>query len=220
MEITEQNIRSGEWYEHIYSTEGEGYNRIYIKKKPPPMSDAVQRFRIDFALSIIRPAKSVSFLDCGAGVGFNVKHLHSINRECYGVEISKTAVEHSVLDQMIVGSMTDLSMFKDDSIGITFSTDVIEHLYEDDIKKAINEMMRVSSINFHYIGSQAGDDPGHVTIKTPREWDFWFRREFPDFSYFRIDNPIMGYDPLYVVCRKESEIPLCLRHKMMHDYVL
>lgn len=78
-----------------------------------------------------------TFLAYGADVGISVR----------GIDFSKWAVEHpySRAKGMIEwGDARDLSRFADNSFDLVFASDLMEHIYLDDLQTVIGEIQRVS----------------------------------------------------------------------------
>jgi ubiquinone/menaquinone biosynthesis C-methylase UbiE len=85
-------------------------------------------------------------LDVGSSIGNAVLYLQQIGVDAHGIEISPIAVKNATergIKNCKVGSATELS-YPDNSFDLVISTDVIEHLKEEDVQTAFDEMVRVS----------------------------------------------------------------------------
>ncbi len=114
-------------------------------------------------------------LDVGCGLGYIVSALRILGVEAYGVDVSAYAVKNGlahVREHIKEGDIRQLP-FKDNSFDLVTSFDVLEHIYRDDIPKAIAECTRVSSkFQFHKIYTTEnralhklhGTDLSHVSV--------------------------------------------------------
>jgi 2-polyprenyl-3-methyl-5-hydroxy-6-metoxy-1,4-benzoquinol methylase len=86
-----------------------------------------------------------SILDVGCGRGNGINHLKRQGKDVYGVEISSIAVNAAQKKglNVVTGSITSIP-YEDDRFDLVVSTDVVEHLFKEDVKKAITELARVS----------------------------------------------------------------------------
>lgn len=86
-------------------------------------------------------------LDVGCGTGGLVKALRSFGIEAQGIELSKDALEMvdpSVKDFVKVGDITNIP-HNDNSFDLIVTFDVLEHIEQEKIKKAVSELIRVSN---------------------------------------------------------------------------
>jgi 2-polyprenyl-3-methyl-5-hydroxy-6-metoxy-1,4-benzoquinol methylase len=91
--------------------------------------------------------KYTSALDVGSSIGNAVKYLQDKGIDAHGTEISPIAVENAEkrgIRNCKVGTATNLE-YPDGTFELVISTDVIEHLKEEDVAQAFSEMVRVSS---------------------------------------------------------------------------
>ncbi|MFH1706134.1 MAG: class I SAM-dependent methyltransferase [Patescibacteria group bacterium] len=130
--------------------------------------------------------KPESVLDVGCAYGFVVKRFQDLGVPATGVEYSPYAVSRAVTQEIIEGDVRDLSRFKDNSFDLVIGTELLEHVPEDDLFKAVNEMRRVAkrfvfllicTAGSEHIESRGGQgDPSHITMKTRQWWESFFKR--------------------------------------------
>ncbi len=119
-------------------------------------------------------------LDVGASIGAAVAHLTNRGKLAWGVETSLVAVNKAdKLGRPVLWGEAQRLPFADKSIDCVLSTDVFEHLTEEDALKAIEEAHRVAK---KYIAMKLGLQPEragwgkkvgvndlHLTVK-PLDW--------------------------------------------------
>mmetsp|Transcript_42287 Transcript_42287/g.80814 ORF Transcript_42287/g.80814 Transcript_42287/m.80814 type:complete len:282 (+) Transcript_42287:637-1482(+) len=125
-----------------------------------------------------------SYLDAGCGQCSVVQFLVNVKKHANGVEVSESALSTSpacanLLKRGVVLHSSLMSIqFPDDSFDVVFSSDVLEHIPQQDIPAVILELVRVSKGDIFLSISlrRAGLDPKppapaiiHVTVQ-PREW--------------------------------------------------
>ena len=86
-------------------------------------------------------------LDVGCSNGVAVKELKRRRKIAYGIDVADIAIRYagskSYVENCVVASTTDIP-FKDNFFDAVFSCDMLEHLTEKDVGKAITELLRVS----------------------------------------------------------------------------
>ena len=130
--------------------------------------------------------KPESVLDVGCAYGFVVKRFQELGVPATGVEYSSYAVSRAVTQEIIEGDVRDLSRFKNNSFDLVLGTELLEHVPEDDLFKAVKEMHRVAkrfvfllicTAGSDHIESRGGrGDPSHITMKTRQWWEAFFKR--------------------------------------------
>ncbi|UCF13185.1 MAG: class I SAM-dependent methyltransferase [Thermoplasmatales archaeon] len=89
-----------------------------------------------------------SILDCGCSNGLAVRSFRKLEKNAYGLDISETAIKFAAekeafVPNCVVSSSTDI-IFKDKFVDAIFSCDMLEHLQEKDVYKALHEFRRVA----------------------------------------------------------------------------
>ncbi len=124
-------------YEDIYTT---AYERGYHRDPMTTVSGAL--------IPLIRYTPGIRFdsvLDVGCSRGMVVKGFADEGKHSVGVDVSKLAVEYCRQQRLDVvqASVTDLP-YNDNSFDMVITTDVLEHLYPEDVDKAVSEIVRVT----------------------------------------------------------------------------
>jgi ubiquinone/menaquinone biosynthesis C-methylase UbiE len=147
--------------------EGGVSNYTNYKDEPMFMQRAL------WLLEKLQPIKGqISILEVGCAKGFMVQALRELGANAYGLDVSEYAVNASPVKQFLtVGSITNMP-FEDNQFDCIVSFDILEHLKESEVDKAVSELYRVSSKQIHSITTPEyvhGDDPTHYCMK-PIEW--------------------------------------------------
>lgn len=102
-----------------------------------------------------------TMLSVGEGRGTFCAYGQDQGIICTGIDFSKWAVEHPyprAKGLVEIGDVRDLK-FEDKSFDLVFASDIMEHVYLDDLPKAISEIQRVSrKWIFYNIGASMADD--------------------------------------------------------------
>ena len=88
-----------------------------------------------------------AILDVGCGCGSFVSVARRMKLDAWGIDFSEWAISHPLegAEKWIhVGDVRDIH-WADHSADFVFSTDLLEHIYEDEVDRAISELLRVSS---------------------------------------------------------------------------
>jgi SAM-dependent methyltransferase len=135
-------------------------------------------------------------LDIGCGVGFVVQHLlgPTFNLRPFGIDVSDQSITKAKTrlaglqgldDRILVSSCLELP-FEDNFFSLVTCFDVLEHLDEADIDKALSEINRVVRPGGTFFGSVSCREAGsvdingdnlHRTVKSP---DWWISKTNPD----------------------------------------
>lgn len=148
---------------------------------------------------VLRGIKAVlnptNMLSVGEGRGTFCAYARDAGINATGIDFSKWAVEHPyprAKGLLEMGDVRDLK-FDDGSVDLVFCSDIMEHVYLDDLPKAIAEIQRVSrkwvfyNIGASMMGETNGDlilrknslppkertvttVAGHVTVKSETWW--------------------------------------------------
>lgn len=123
--------------------------------------------------------KKISLIDFGCGRGGALNFLTGRGFNCEGVEISSFLCDKLNKEGKKVyhASIDDLFMIKDKTYDIGFSNDVLEHLSEKYIRKAVEEMERVTKdylflricLTPSKVLSKEGENP-HLTLWNVKKW--------------------------------------------------
>ena len=135
--------------------------------------------------------KFKSVLDVGCGPGWSVIEFLKRGKEARGVEPCKYLFGQELrvpagLGIVKEGAITSIP-FPADSFDMVFCTDVLEHLVESEVNKALSELVRVSKkyIFCSICSTEAVMFPDmklHQTVK-PREW---WEKQFAEFKLKQI----------------------------------
>jgi SAM-dependent methyltransferase len=126
--------------------------------------------------------KPVRILDVGCGLGNLVNAFNYMGRDAFGCDISIFAVDHAheeIRNRIRVGDVKKVP-FGDKFADLVICYDVLEHLNEDEVESAINELKRTSSKWILCSICMAGDknfplDPTHKLYKSRAWWEHQFK---------------------------------------------
>lgn len=165
------------------------YNKDYFEGKNKVAYDSYSQaggLLNTFATWTNELFKPESVLDVGCAYGFVVKRFQDLGIPATGIEYSPFAVSQAVTKNIFEGDVRDLSRFKNNSFDLVLGTELLEHIPEDDLFKAVKEMYRVSKCfifllictsNSEHIESRGGKgDPSHITLKPRWWWESLFHR--------------------------------------------
>lgn len=120
-------------------------------------------------------------LDVGAGRGELAEVAKRLGFHYVGIE----PVPYLATPDIVTGVATDLP-WADASFEVVCCLDVLEHLIEEDLRPALNEMRRVSR---GIVFLTASEDPSrfasadgkdlHISKRPRKKWEQMFREEFP-----------------------------------------
>jgi len=119
-------------------------------------------------------------LDVGCAWGRTLEYWKNKNIKAVGIDVSTEVVEHcnQLGYECYLSSATNLSVFEDKKFDLYMSTDVYEHLREEDLIYAINEAKRVTS-KYLLIQPHTGPDKTgklHLTIWSLDKWRKFFEK--------------------------------------------
>lgn len=121
------------------------------------------------------PSDVRSILDVGCGNGFFVNSLiEEKYKKLVGLDSSKEALKH-VKTEKILGSITNLP-FEDKSFDLLTCLEVLEHLPQEDFRKGVSELQRVSK-KYIIITVPNEDDLEHSLVMCPKCY-CWFNPYF------------------------------------------
>jgi len=181
-------------YQGIYNDVVENDHRYNLAENSPGFRAVVQDTD---RLSTI----SGRSLDIGCGVGFVVDYLcgPTFRLQPFGIDISDKAIDKAknrlgqmqanINQRLTIGNCTDLQ-FEAGFFSLVTCFDVLEHLDEADIKKAIAEIDRVLRNGGIFFGSvscrpsRAKDLHGDNLHRTVQGVDWWIEQFQPDTAIF------------------------------------
>jgi len=172
------------------------FNRSYFEKYGRYRNDVkeIKQFR-----KFIFDSKRVLWVGCSTGKG--VKYLNDRNVDCIGVDINDHAILMSrIPDKLLKADILALP-FKDEKFDCVICIDLLEHLSEGQMPKALSELKRVSSDKI-IVGVTPKErkafhaDPTHITGLTFDEWEQFLDERLPG----RIASDF--YDARYVFSKK------------------
>ena len=127
-----------------------------------------------------------SVLDAGCGSGDVVRYLLSKGYDAKGIELSDSVLKDFAGDMLKKGFVQQGSLmelpFKDNEFDVVFSSEVLEHIDEEDIPKVVAELTRVSKkIIFLTISLRPSSNFNkyHINLK-PR---LWWENQFSQHSF-------------------------------------
>lgn len=109
-----------------------------------------------------------SMLDVGCGRGTFTAYAKKAGIDAVGVDFSPWAIEHPYPDAKWLVKVGDIRKldFPDCSFDLVFCSDIMEHVYEEDLAKAVSEVQRVAKKwVFYNIGSTMSNDQEHFVLK-------------------------------------------------------
>jgi len=109
-----------------------------------------------------------NMLDAGCGRGTFTAYAKDTGIEAVGIDFSHWAVEHPyprAKGLIQWGDVRDIK-FPDNSFDLVFASDIMEHIYEEDLEQVISELQRVSrKWIFYNIGSTMNNDEDYFVLK-------------------------------------------------------
>ncbi len=152
----------------------------------------------DLAAQILSTCGTGRMLDVGCGMGLLVRTLLRRGVDARGVDIARAPIEEGnrlAPGRFSLASVLDLP-FEDGAFATVVSTDVLEHIAEEDVERAIAEIARVCSEScFVRIATTPDRDRRwHLTIRD-RSW--WLERFLSaGFRRHPLAHRVVDYDRL------------------------
>ena len=151
--------------------------------RPPGYSDFIINLMKELYVIANYPE---SVLDIGCAYGFSVCRLRLLRINAFGIDISNYALSKAyerVKPFLKQGDVCELP-YKDKEFDFILCTGVLEHLTEEQLNRAIPEILRVSHRGV--IGVSCKDDPTthedddktHCVILTRKEWQEMFPPQY------------------------------------------
>lgn len=178
-----------------YKIDSSFYNREYYTSKQcglkfaPPTSGfgkllqyLVNSYRALLVRVFVNPK---TCLDIGCGTGGLVKAMRKLGIDAYGIDVSTDAIEladESIKPYLKVGNVAKLP-YQDDEFDAVVSFDMLEHMERADIRKSVNESIRVARKTIlHKVYTKENkwirwfhsDDHSHLSVFTYKFWSKLF----------------------------------------------
>lgn len=163
----------------------EWYNEQYFQRMGRRATYKPRLFSIS---KIIRKDNPKTILDVGCGHGFLVKRCRAKGIEAWGVDFSDFAGSE-IPDYFKKTPATELP-FPDNYFDVVVSTDVLEHIYENELDKVYSEMKRVLKQNgkiFAVVAEKVEKSHvfnTHVTVHPLS----WWKEKFPDIVFLEVGS--------------------------------
>tara|TARA_R110002049_G_scaffold55701_5_gene154085 strand:+ start:143 stop:1012 length:870 start_codon:yes stop_codon:yes gene_type:complete len=148
------------------------YNSYYENEKYRSKTS----YGMMFINETVKRFKPDTILDVGSGAGIVVRHLRKLGYQSFGVELSDKVIAANCLDLekkgYVYNGSTKSLPFKDSSFDLIFSSDVLEHIPENEIDEAVKEIVRVAKKNIFMsisLRPSSENNKYHITLK-PRNW--------------------------------------------------
>lgn len=124
--------------------QNEYWNKDQSKRRSPyhPCVQALFKPRAKYLKSLSNDAKD-SILEIGSGNGYLSVYLEEKFNDVLASDLSEEMLKHNPCQKKLKASATDLPL-EDDSFDIVTCSHLLHHLNDNDKKKALNEMRRVS----------------------------------------------------------------------------
>jgi ubiquinone/menaquinone biosynthesis C-methylase UbiE len=181
----------------------EAVNNNFLNLKASSFYDSYWKFNktkkgnwvygINIVDNLINNFNFKTVLDAGCGTGDVVRYLLSKGYDAYGAEISKAAIVANAKDlfdsKRIVNCSLSNLPFKDNHFDVVFTSEVLEHIPEDEIPSVLKELNRVSkNIVFATISLRPSSNFNkyHCTVKS-REW---WENQFVDQNFEKLKDVV------------------------------
>ncbi len=205
----------GNCYKDTYTKEY--YKRYSVGDKyvDYQKSDDLKKFFDAVAERIIEMENPRSVLDIGCAMGFLVASLRDRGVQAYGIDVSKYAIScvREDIKQYckVCSSIEKLPKTFPEKFDLVFNIEMIEHLYEDDGLKTIENMCNYADkIVFSSTDSDI-EEPTHYNVQ-PIE--YWSKNFAKNRFYHKLDKDVSFISKCAVMYEKEDVKP----YKLVEDY--
>jgi len=207
------------WYNTQYADSQSRYGQRYAKKSFPIWAEQKNRLYAQFVIALTgKQPKDVRVLDLGSGEGHFVDAFRAAGADVIGAEWSHVAADRHELVQCL--DITDLSSIPSGSFDIVWSTQVYEHLTDDQVISSFRHNSRIAPVQMHMIADRVGNDPSHINIKPAVDWVELFA-SISDRNVFAIPDPLHPFDDV-IYCEMEALPPLMqevLQRNLRHESI-
>lgn len=215
-------LLGSEYYDEDYfdnvDTKKSNYGRMsggYVEKVYAPFKQQ-QAIDIVQQLGYTSQWRPDNVLVVGCAKGFLVSALQRLGIICEGIDISEFAIKESkhYTEKCHVGNICDMKEYKDKQFEVVICLETLEHIPQEHLSKAIDEVCRVARL-YAVISTPEGeddekydrsdvvnDDSTHFSVHTPDYWKIEFTKRglIPD--YFRsFVSPTMEKD-FFMTCER------------------
>jgi SAM-dependent methyltransferase len=146
---------------------------IFMEEEELFMCSLLPRHALDVVLDALRPA---SLLDVGCGTGQALRYLADRSVDCWGVEGSAVAIEHSTMPDRIrqadLRRPVDLARRFD----VAWSFEVAEHLHREHADVFLDTLARHSDQVVMSAARPGQGGEGHFNCQPPEYWIEKMRR--------------------------------------------
>lgn len=116
--------------------------------------------------------KPRNVLSLGCGLGFDIERWHELRVPVLGVEITRYAIERSLVGHLIVhGSAHDLGVFRSQSYELVVALELLEHLPPELTEAAISDIRRVGYNKAILTIGRGTADITHINLRPREEWE-------------------------------------------------
>lgn len=152
-------------------------------------------------------------LDFGCGSGYAVRQMRKRGREWFGLELSESAFKQYLQGDRCF-SVGTLNQFPDNQFDMVYSTEVFEHIPEEEIDGVISHLSRiVTKCVFLTISLRpsSNNNSFHCTLK-PRAW---WEQKFADHGFISDQDAVQAFQQVTLqstsdILRRWSKLgPLC-----------
>ena len=199
--MVDKKFIDGSHYEDQYANIDTEYFGLYVANGIPTQAVGINQYYADLAIMMFNLEPGAKILDAGCGVGHSMRPFLRRGFKCHGIEVSESARRYSPYrDDITIGNISDMYMFKKDQFDLVFSHGTMEHIDRSVVDWTVKELRRVGLRQFHVISTDPVSpekDPGHITIENHK----WWMNKFGEGAepYYMVG---VCYDPLMADVRE------------------
>lgn len=152
-----------------------------------------------------------SVVDIGCGYGDFINNVNATQR--YAVDLNPDAAGY-LIDSVKFNStrVTDLSCISDSSIDLAFSSNLLEHLTDEELAIAASEFLRILK-------------PGGLFITMQPNFYYAYREYFDDFTHKKVFSheslaDFFRANDFELVAMEKRFVPFSLRSRLPKTYIL
>jgi ubiquinone/menaquinone biosynthesis C-methylase UbiE len=193
------------------------YDRYWKKNKT---TKGNWSYGIQIVNNLIDNYKFKTVLDAGCGAGDVVRYLIEKGYDARGVELSSYATKKYSMDLIKKGFVKNASLidipFEDNYFDVTFSSEVLEHIHEEDIPIVIKELYRVTKrMLFLTISLRPSSNFNkyHITLKS-RDW---WQEKFLDAGFKLLKKDIQKFQKIIPNAKNEEVLKIGPTKTHIHE---